>query len=756
MPVTTLQIKDGQLVKKVDGVLQYSKSADVLMTIDGTVGLQTPVINSFTLSPTTIQSGQATTLAWSVANATTVTISNGIGAVGASGSQVLAPTTNQTYVLTATNSLGSVTQTVNLVVNTAAGSVIPGDIVDTNGVVDQTAYNTRAYSYADDSGITYRFGPPASVTGIAARPERADVGEINYGGSRIKYQFGAEDTNAFNDFVTSNGAAVWVPSAGSGVASAVGRYVAYQIDRRTITQRPQLMWQSPQLLPPQVQDYLAANKLINGTPADLPIWEYRRVGAPDSGGTRMSLIGTQGSPTRGSVMFTVGTETAQNRATVQFPVGLVPTCCSVTPGGEFALLGMWDTINFKARMGVVALGGTPAGVDWTNPAGFYDWWHDWLDMVHPGFKNQGCWTFMKYLGSIELPDMKAPTCIDAVTGQNPTEAIYEPDPNIPGQQRISGLGKVASPMADNRARLSAGGDLNKWFSKGGAVAIGSKSEKKIAIVDIGPLFRYFNSMYLDSAASNLETQNVGLEANKWPYLMADRPQMTPTIVKTITMPGPVAGITSTCSWNYWSKDNQRRNPGTPYFMADPRYFRWRFYTTNGTCLIYSAGRYVPGPFPADQTPVPSEVAQVGSISGLGSQIVHVAPCKSYKVPHTTVYDPNDAPPGALEEMDRIVVRNERATKWIRFTEITGDGGSVIKTLTDSSWDPIGSDDVDGYYMSNYVITTADYSNGRIINHRHDNFVYNGTPSTLLDAAGERGGTLAVAGKPFHVHTSNAP
>lgn len=55
------------------------------------------VISSFTAEPSTILRGESSTLKWSVANATEVTIDNGIGRVPATGSREVSPTGNTTY-----------------------------------------------------------------------------------------------------------------------------------------------------------------------------------------------------------------------------------------------------------------------------------------------------------------------------------------------------------------------------------------------------------------------------------------------------------------------------------------------------------------------------------------------------------------------------------------------------------------------------------------------------------------------------------
>lgn len=75
-----------------------------------------PVITSFTASPTTIAAGTSATLAWETTGTTTVTISNGVGAVAASGSQDVSPALTTTYTLTATNAQGTRTATASVTV----------------------------------------------------------------------------------------------------------------------------------------------------------------------------------------------------------------------------------------------------------------------------------------------------------------------------------------------------------------------------------------------------------------------------------------------------------------------------------------------------------------------------------------------------------------------------------------------------------------------------------------------------------------
>jgi peptidoglycan-associated lipoprotein len=66
-----------------------------------------PVINYFTAEPSTVNSGQPSSLRWSVSDATTVTLDNAIGAVSPNGRRGVYPTATTTYHLTATGAGGT-------------------------------------------------------------------------------------------------------------------------------------------------------------------------------------------------------------------------------------------------------------------------------------------------------------------------------------------------------------------------------------------------------------------------------------------------------------------------------------------------------------------------------------------------------------------------------------------------------------------------------------------------------------------------
>ena len=74
-----------------------------------------PIVSIFYADPSTINQGESSTLTWSVADADTVTITS-IGTVTSSASAPVFPVVTTVYILTATNSAGSVTASATVTV----------------------------------------------------------------------------------------------------------------------------------------------------------------------------------------------------------------------------------------------------------------------------------------------------------------------------------------------------------------------------------------------------------------------------------------------------------------------------------------------------------------------------------------------------------------------------------------------------------------------------------------------------------------
>jgi len=128
-----------------------------------TVSTATPAatrIVQFTAIPTGIQPGQSTTLSWVIENATSATITPGVGTVDPrTGSVSVSPTANQTYTLTATGPNGSTTSTVTVQVSGAqAGNpqIIrfeANPVTITSGAQSTLSWTTSGASTVSISGV---------------------------------------------------------------------------------------------------------------------------------------------------------------------------------------------------------------------------------------------------------------------------------------------------------------------------------------------------------------------------------------------------------------------------------------------------------------------------------------------------------------------------------------------------------------------------------------------------------------------------
>ncbi|HVT04502.1 MAG TPA: Ig-like domain-containing protein [Thermoanaerobaculia bacterium] len=108
-----------------------------------------PTITSFTASPSTINSGQTSTLAWTTSNATSVSIDHGVGTVANDGSTVVSPNSTTTYTLTATNAGGTTTRSVTVTVNsggTAINSFTANPSVIRSGASSLLSWSTSGAS----------------------------------------------------------------------------------------------------------------------------------------------------------------------------------------------------------------------------------------------------------------------------------------------------------------------------------------------------------------------------------------------------------------------------------------------------------------------------------------------------------------------------------------------------------------------------------------------------------------------------------
>lgn len=100
-------------------------TARVMVTGAGTAPATAaqPVINSFTVTPSSISAGGSASLGWNISNASSASLNQGIGSVNpVSGTRLISPAETTTYILTAASEAGSVSRGIVVAVaGTAAG-----------------------------------------------------------------------------------------------------------------------------------------------------------------------------------------------------------------------------------------------------------------------------------------------------------------------------------------------------------------------------------------------------------------------------------------------------------------------------------------------------------------------------------------------------------------------------------------------------------------------------------------------------------
>ncbi|MBX3737841.1 MAG: hypothetical protein KF715_14190 [Candidatus Didemnitutus sp.] len=189
-------------------------SAQATITVSAPA-VPAPTIDSFTATPSTIQSGGSATLAWSVTGADTLTISPDIGAV-TGNSRSVSPTATTTYTLTATNTTGSVTSTATVTVNASTGPSIDtftasADSIEVGEAVTLTWTTTKMGSLwmsADAGGDPGSVAPngsyvahPQTTTRYTISGWNGDIGAVIY--KSVTVRVGPPPTPTINSFAAS-------------------------------------------------------------------------------------------------------------------------------------------------------------------------------------------------------------------------------------------------------------------------------------------------------------------------------------------------------------------------------------------------------------------------------------------------------------------------------------------------------------------------------------------------------------------------
>ncbi len=561
---------------------------------------------------------------------------------------------------------------------------LSADIYDAAGAFSPAAYRAIAATLGAAEGIAYRYGPaPGDYdTDSEARPTlhknpdhsldvisdqavgRGKKARPCFLGHCGTWQLGGPPhLDGGGSYSSNQGQVVYVaddPAQRIGVTDLT----TLEVGSNVVTIRPQLPWTY----------YGGGLDSVNqvaykkqGKDTRNPVAVANGEGRP--GNNSSAVVAYQSG-----FLGVSGHNTSSNKAGAQLADGLVPTSVAVTNGSEFALVSCWDTANLVGKVAVVALAGSCQGGYLENyPGGWSSYRGEW-DGIFPGMPNLGNISFMKVLGYVELPGMKAPTEITATT-------------NWSWQDYSTMTGPFSLKEARTRALFRVGGPRSNMYPRGGVAIVASKSEKKVCFIDLKPLFAHFRAVSFGSAAYPA----VGYGANQWPYTFEVQARQRPTVIKTVSFASRPTAVKA-----YPFKETRR------VWIA----------TQDGVLHTWDLGDY-----PTDRVADPASIREVGTVR-VGRNPTGIACVKQrINVDHILRTDSSVVYPHIQREII-VTSRGDRKVEWVRF-----DGGyrtgKVVRTLRDSRLvDPIRSEDSDNHTSENYILSVCDYAGRQLANYRY--------------------------------------
>ncbi|VWX59441.1 conserved hypothetical protein [Burkholderiales bacterium 8X] len=666
----------------------------------------------------------------------------GFGGFGAT--DLSAVTTTAAVAPSTTGSAGSAGTTSTGVVAPAGSPAVVNSVVDGAGTVSAAAYKATASQMSKDGGLNYRYGPSAatynaSTAGVPTLFKRTDnVSRCNGSGQNCltTWQVGGPrvpgdgvNNPGSSGLYSTNQANVTFVADNPAVRVGVGDLQVSAFELNTFSQSPQLPWQNQAAANSNggLDSFTIAQYKVDGQLST--DGESRPVAAARCGG-RVGFCSSSVVAFQNGLLGTAGSNTAHNRATVKLAANKVPTSIAMTNNSEFALVTVWDTAAVKGQLAVVALAGLCDGCTPGGPT--YEWWNEW-EQTYPGLPNMGNIAFMKVLGYVDLPDMKAPTEVAVTTGLDQFATVAGGGAFI---------GRQMTPLTDGNKRgtFAAGGANNGRYAKAGVAVVVSKEEQKVTFVDLKPLFNYVNNVYFGSGSTSTFT-NLGQADNQWPHTFANAPQQMPTVIKTVTLDQRPTAVRTTV---YGS-------PARAWVATQESG------AAQASVRIFDLGGYASGSSGA--TGSAAQIAEKGRVA-VGRNPTSLAISKG---------EPNDSNIESINRQVIVTSRGDRKVQWVRFAA-DGNSGSVVRELRDSRLvDPIAAEDIDNFANVGNTMSVADYDGKKLANYRYGPVIFadRGSQWACQPPGGcpvqgtggvdlEFGGSFAFQGKPFHINASNVP
>jgi hypothetical protein len=588
----------------------------------------------------------------------------------------------------------------------------PAGIFDGNGNFDANAYVSAAAAYGTPAMISERFG--SSWTAYHQKitaPIWVQAGSFKYtkpGNPAEWYYYSRGVPCSKVDDYSSNYAQVAyvtdsaVPASRPGVDGIVtldkamcvwtGQPQLYWAmggghdGHPTITLRPDIVRQrNPHGMPQQAVEVTRAYGASEAAACSYMVFQSGQVACGEGGNTGQAFYYFK-----------------------PFPPNFIPTSASVTNNGEFLLVTGWNTETRQGQLAVVAIGSSKATKDF--------WGFEWNE-TYPGFRNYSLPVFNKLLGIIDLPDMAAPTAVEAVGNFVYSPGIWFPGTKNPGQFPLSN---------QSNWQCFIDGVCARQYDTRGFALVASRYERKVLLLDLTPLFEMISDgMFGSWSQFRSNVAKTGTGPGQWPPTFAERPTATPVVVRTIDFDNPVTALSASLY------------PDNRAFIA----------TEDGTLHIWDVDGLQTG------TGRGIHASEVRTL-GVGRNVTRIAHLKHWLHGDTTN--------GLVRYQYILLSRGDKTVTWI---DMSKGFPAVVRTLGDSRLvDPITVEDNNNHLTQSDLINIADYGDKNVKAYRYGPVIFYGAgnppPVFGMGPGGkdpfEYEGSYATPTGPFSISGENVP
>lgn len=401
------------------------------------------------------------------------------------------------------------------------------------GKVDPAAYKKVAHLWGPQS-INLRLGPTFDQLNPNAEDDRPTLYmqpsrscELSFANKINPYELGAEGCMPDNDYWSESGQVAYVPDDPVH-DRGIDRIQVFAYYNHVFALSPRLDFASGRPHnDPQTRE-IHYQEMLGHYPQH-----------PVAMARSYSMLQNEALVVyREGLLAVLGTQTSRGGNErpfpgLMFPTHKVPTGLAMTASNEFALVTIWDTETQRGQLAVVALEGK------------YLPFHTWPYMALP---NQGSFSDFKLLGYVDLP-MAAPSSVSAASNG------FWGGPSQTANRVLSQI-----DLKDDSVRQSLDRGELGWISiiaKNGYALVASKTENKVVIVDLTPLFKYVRKSYLSSKESfEATTANRGSGPGQWPATFEESEEIKPRVIWEKTVPSPTA-VLAGLKIDRWSEDHYK-------------------------------------------------------------------------------------------------------------------------------------------------------------------------------------------------------